>query len=114
MDHARGNPVRDRFKSYETKKGIAMSGHKGLYDKYEVRRKETGEICEGCFILRPTTDEAARIAVATYAYATHNPQLRIDILRWLAKTRLNQASDEVGEIARQAVNGDPSDPTETS
>ena len=47
--------------------GIDISGHRGIYDKYQVTRKETGEICDGAFVLRPVTDIAARIALATYA-----------------------------------------------
>ena len=64
-----------------------MSGHKGLYNKYEVTRKETGEVCNGCFILRPVTDSAARIALATYAEATHNPRLGAQIRVWLNSLR---------------------------
>ncbi len=64
-----------------------MSGHKGIYDKYEVRRKETGEILEDSFILRPTTDTAARIGLAAYAEATHNPILAQEIRAWLRRLR---------------------------
>ena len=64
-----------------------MSGHKGIYDKYEVRRKETGEVLDNCFVLRPTTDTAARIGLAAYAEATHNPQLAREIRVWLKKLR---------------------------
>lgn len=64
-----------------------MSGHKGLYEKYQVIRKETGEVCEGAFVLRPQTDMAARIAIATYAEATHNPRLGRDIRAWLDSMR---------------------------
>jgi hypothetical protein len=64
-----------------------MSGYKGIYEKYEIKRKETGEICDGCFVLRPVTDIAARVGLAAYAEATHNPRLAIDIRKWLRDLR---------------------------
>ncbi|MFC1514494.1 hypothetical protein ACFL5X_01160 [Candidatus Omnitrophota bacterium] len=64
-----------------------MSGFKGLYDKYKVIRAESGEEVDGAFILRPSTDTAARIALATYAEATHNPKLARDIRKWLKELR---------------------------
>ena len=67
--------------------GIDISGHKGLYDKYQVTHKDTGEVCDGAFVLRPVTDTAARIALATYAEATHNPRLGKEIREWLKKLR---------------------------
>jgi hypothetical protein len=68
-------------------KEIVMSGYKGLYDKYKVVRRETNEEIDGAFILRPSTDVAAMIALATYAEATHNPCLGRDLRRWLRKLR---------------------------
>ena len=67
-----------------------MSGHKGLYDKYEVTRKETGEKCDGAFVLRPVTDEAAWLAVMFYSYLTHNPRLGKDTREWLNELKKNQ------------------------
>lgn len=67
-----------------------MSGHKGLYDKYEVTRKETGEKCDGAFILRPVTDEAAWQACMLYSYLTHNPRLGQDIREWLHSLKREQ------------------------
>jgi len=64
-----------------------MSGHLGIYDKYQVTRKETGEECDGCFILRPVTDKAALPALAAYAESTHNPRLAKDIRNWLKELR---------------------------
>ena len=72
-----------------------MSGHKGLYEKYIVLRKTDIDpgihlhnvALDGCFVLRPVTDTAARIALATYAEATHNPRLGADIRAWLEEFR---------------------------
>lgn len=64
-----------------------MSGFKGLYDKYLVVRKDSGETVDGCFVLRPVTDTAARVALATYAEATHNPRLAKDVRKWLRQLR---------------------------
>ena len=80
--------------------GRRMSGHKGLYGKYIVFRTEEivnstlsldtlldNRALDGCFVLRPVTDTAARIALATYAEATHNPRLGADIRAWLEEFR---------------------------
>jgi hypothetical protein len=52
---------------------------KGLYVKYEVRKKETGELVEYCFVLRPERDIAAVKALETYAEETQNKQLSQEI-----------------------------------
>lgn len=57
---------------------------KGLYVKYEVRKKEDGSIVDGCFVLRPDRDEAARRALMTYAAVTPNQKLAEDITAWLS------------------------------
>jgi hypothetical protein len=78
-----------------------MSGHKGLYDKYEVKRKETGEICDGAFVLRPVTDQAAWQAVMFYSYLTHNPRLGKDLRAWLYSLKqeeFNGSPDDVQEV----------------
>lgn len=60
-----------------------MSGFKGLYDKYKVIRKETGEEVDGAFVLRPVTDTAAWLAAMFYSYLTHNPRLGRELRKWL-------------------------------
>lgn len=66
-----------------------MSGHTGLQmlgkfsGKYKVTRRETGEECDGCFVLRPFTDTAAKLAAIFYSYLTHNPRLGKDLREWL-------------------------------
>jgi len=67
-----------------------MSGHKGLYEKYEVRRKATGEVVDGFFLLRPKTDTAAWLATMFYSYLTHNPVLGEDVRNWLREMKLMQ------------------------
>ncbi|MBM7592277.1 hypothetical protein [Brevibacillus fulvus] len=57
--------------------------NKGLYVKYEVRKKENGELVDGCFVLRPDKDGAALAALRKYAEATSNKQLSEDINNWL-------------------------------
>lgn len=57
--------------------------NKGLYVKYEVRKKETGEIVDKCFVLRPDRDPVAREALLAYADATSNYQLAMDIRAWM-------------------------------
>jgi hypothetical protein len=53
----------------------------GLYTKYKVTRN--GKPVEGCFVLRPQTDPAARSALKRYANATENRQLASDLWEWL-------------------------------
>ena len=64
-----------------------MSGHKGLYDKYEVKRKESGEVFDGAFVLRPVTDKAAWMALMFYSFLTHNPRLGAELREWLYELR---------------------------
>lgn len=71
-----------------------MSGHKGLYDKYRVVRKETGEECDGAFVLRPVTDSAAYLACMFYSYLTHNPRLGRQIRTWLKTMREQQVEED--------------------
>lgn len=56
---------------------------KGLYAKYEIRKKDTGELVEGCFVLRPDRDIAALRALETYAETTENRELAFQINLWL-------------------------------
>ena len=70
-----------------------MSGHTGLQKKgkfsgkYKITRRETGQEVDGAFVIRPVTDVAARVALVTYAEATHNPRLGRDIRKWLKELR---------------------------
>jgi len=66
----------------------------GLRDKYIVTRKETGEKCDGTFVLRPITDSAAYLACMFYSYLTHNPRLGRQIREWLQVMKEQQLEDE--------------------
>ena len=55
----------------------------GLKVKYIVRKADTGEAVEGCFVLRPGKDPAAVTAVRAYAAVTDNGALAADLLRWV-------------------------------
>lgn len=56
-----------------------------LYPKYKVIKNYTGENVDNCFVLKPDTDTAARIALKAYAEAVEieRPQLCKDLLLWL-------------------------------
>ncbi|MGK5508694.1 hypothetical protein [Brevibacillus formosus] len=43
----------------------------GLYVKYDVRKMETGEMVNDCFVLRPEIDGAAVAAFRKYADVTN-------------------------------------------
>ena len=55
----------------------------GLYHKYRVYDNESGASIDGCFVLRPDKDFAARDALHTYAAATSNVVLSKDIIKFL-------------------------------
>ncbi|NPV09308.1 MAG: hypothetical protein HPY83_15285 [Anaerolineae bacterium] len=67
-----------------------MGEPKGLYDKYRVRKTDTGEELEGdYFVLRPGRDPAARKALAAYAEAVRptNEVLARDLDEWLSRLK---------------------------
>jgi hypothetical protein len=78
-----------------------MSGHKGGFDKYKVIRTDSGEPVDGFFLLRPVTDTAARIAIAAYAEATHNPRLAKDLRTWLDALRRGEDVSLVEAVAAE-------------
>ncbi len=55
----------------------------GLRVKYDVKKVETGETVNNCFVLRPDKDPAAVAALRTYARATPNKALADDIIAWV-------------------------------
>ena len=55
----------------------------GLYPKYTVINNQTGLEVYDCFILKPTKDKAARLALLYYAEICGNEQLANDIKLWL-------------------------------
>lgn len=64
--------------------------NKGLYNKYQIINRETGQEVEGdYFVLKPSKDQAARVALHAYAEHTHNKLLANDIYAWLARLGLN-------------------------
>ncbi len=66
-----------------------MQHRNGLYQKYEVYRSKgsdkvsPGKRVDGCFVLRPRTDPIAAEALAAYALATPDDELRDDLFGWL-------------------------------
>lgn len=56
----------------------------GIYGKYTVTNNATGEIVTDFFLLRPCSDDAAKVAVACYAAVTTNKRLAHDLRHWLA------------------------------
>lgn len=61
-----------------------QSDYEGLKRKYVVLKSDTGECVEGCFVLRPDKDPAAKAALMAYAAATKNEKLAEDIMSWLS------------------------------
>lgn len=55
----------------------------GLYSKYTVINNQTGLEVSDCFVLKPTKDEAAKLALLYYAEICGNEDLRNDIKAWL-------------------------------
>lgn len=57
---------------------------KGLYNKYQIIKRETGNESEGeYFVLKPEKDPAARAALLEYAKVTNNERLAQDIIFWV-------------------------------
>jgi len=69
-----------------------MFNEKGLYPKYQVTKKEDGSAVEGCFVLRPQEDTAARRALLTYAATTKDKVLADDIRNWVAGLESEQTA----------------------
>lgn len=58
---------------------------KGLYNKYQIINRETGQEAEGdYFVLKPAKDPAARAALMAYAEVTDNEQLAMEITFWVS------------------------------
>lgn len=57
----------------------------GLYAKYSIIKKSTGEEVEDAFVLKPVTDKHARQALRAYANSvrSENPDLARDLDAWL-------------------------------
>lgn len=66
----------------------------GLYKKFTIFDRD-GKPVDGCFVLRPDRDPAARVALEAYADATDNDHLEFDIRAWL--TMLEE--EDIGEIS---------------
>ncbi len=65
-----------------------MQHRNGLFRKYVVYRNvDDDDLLElpldGCFVLRPRTDPVAAEALAAYALATPDDELRDDLFGWL-------------------------------
>ena len=56
---------------------------KGLYSKYEVRKRSDGTPVNDCFVLRPDRDDAAIAAMLAYADATSDSQLAKELREWV-------------------------------
>ena len=55
----------------------------GLYAKYHVTKADGKPIEAPCFVLVPSKDRAAQVALAAYAWATDDHELRRDLMCWL-------------------------------
>jgi hypothetical protein len=64
----------------------------GLYGKYEVY--EDGDRVEGCFVLEPESDPAAREAMIRYAEETDDEQLAEDLRQWVTNLCTRGDADE--------------------
>lgn len=59
---------------------------KGLYNKYRIINRETGEEVEGeYFVLQPDKDAAARPAILRYAEETENLKLSMELYKWIQR-----------------------------
>lgn len=63
-------------------------GQNGLYQKYRVEKD--GEPQEGCFVLKPESDPAARAALLAFADATDDEELAQDLREWVASIKAQE------------------------
>lgn len=75
----------------------------GLRAKYIVRKAETGEIVDNCFVLCPKKDWAARFAVRAYADITNNVTLRDDLLEWVKTFKFSDYDPPEARIDQSAI-----------
>ncbi|MEK5166171.1 hypothetical protein NYE69_28100 [Paenibacillus sp. FSL R5-0527] len=76
--------------------------NKGLYNKYQIINRETGQEAAGnYFVLKPAKDPAARAALLAYAEATDNYQLAADITVWVSSLPDFLECDWCGETATE-------------
>ena len=69
-------------------------GQNGLILKYDVKKIETGETVNNCFVLRPDKDPAAVTALRAYARATPNKALADDIMAWVGAEPVDKPLSE--------------------
>lgn len=71
----------------------------GLYDKYRVQKGPHGDDVPDCFVLQPTKDHHARVAILAYARSVkaENPKLAADLFIWLEKLEDEDDESTVGE-----------------
>ena len=62
---------------------MESDGDRGLYEKYIVIKKDGTEIKSQVFVLSPEVDDAALLALATYAGTTENKHLAQDLRSWI-------------------------------
>lgn len=73
-----------------------MSEDKGLYTKYIIMKPDGTMVDDRCFVLNPSKDPTAVVALQAYAAATDNTLLSADIHRWIEKAYM---SVEISHIA---------------
>ena len=61
-----------------------MENEIGLENRYRVIKRSTGlEVDEACFVLKPSSDLAAREALMAYAANSQNYELSKDLVLWI-------------------------------
>lgn len=71
---------------------------RGLYSKYHVRKADTGEVVNGCIVLRPDRDRAARSALRIYStvISASHPQFAQELGNYLDAIEAAQKQDSHG------------------
>ncbi len=83
---------------------IKATTGEGLRCKYIVRKADTGDGVDGCFVLRPDRDRAAIAALRAYAAATDDKALSADIINWVGQERNDPLTlDELRQKPEETV-----------
>ena len=69
----------------------------GLYSKYTVINNQTRAEVYDCFVLKPMSDESARLALLYYADICDNEALKNDIKAWLGNNEQTMICEQCKE-----------------
>lgn len=81
---------------------------RGLYQKYSVTKDDEPQ--DGCFVLKPESDPAARAALWEYAHETNDAELAADLRAWVLSISPEEVCDcDDPDVVRTMAKGTPAE-----